>query len=88
MSIRSIPIFPANLATYEENLSFRAPKTPLLDAQTRYDVIGSFQHIFSFSTLRIFYVKMANSEGGGLHILSWETTLMTTQMIMHERANL
>ena len=27
-----------------------------------------------FSTVRIFYVEMAISEGGGLHIRSWETT--------------
>ena len=31
-----------------------------------------------FSTLRIFYVEVATSEGGGefLHIHSWETTLL------------
>ena len=32
--------------------------------KTRYDVTWFFQHIFSFSSLRIFYVKMATSEGG------------------------
>ena len=38
--------------------------------------IWNFTPIFIFSTLRNFYVKMATSEreGGGLHILSWETT--------------
>ena len=61
------------------NLSFWAPKTPLLDAQMRHDVIWNFSPIFIFSTLRIFYVKMDTSEwggeeGGGLHILSSETT--------------
>ena len=34
--------------------------------------------LFRFSTLRIFYVKIATSEGGGLHILSWETTKKTS----------
>ena len=48
-------------------LNFWAPKTPLLDthsAQMRYDVIWHFQHIFSFSTLHIFYVQTATSDGG------------------------
>ena len=30
----------------------------------RYDVIRNFQLFFSHSTFRIFYVKMATSEGG------------------------
>ena len=34
---------------------------PLLDA---YNSKSRFQHIFSFSTLRIFYVNIATSEGG------------------------
>ena len=50
------------------------PKTTLLatrGAQTRYDVTWNFAPIIFFSSLRIFYAKMANFEGGrGLHILS------------------
>ena len=57
-------------------MNFWAPKMPLLDArdaQTRYYVIWYFMPIFIFSTLRIFYVKIAPSEGegeGGRNILS------------------
>ena len=40
--------------------------------QTQYDMIWNFTTIFIFSTLRIFYAKMATSEGGGPHILSWD----------------
>ena len=57
--------FPANLATFEENLL--RIFLDLLDAhnsKTRYDLIWFFQHIFSFSLLRIFYVKMATYEEG------------------------
>ena len=69
LSVRLIPIYPANLTVFEIQVEFLAAKTPLLNArsaQTRYDV----------STLRIFYVKMAISERGveGLHILRWEIT--------------
>ena len=51
------------------------------DAQTQYSVIWNFTHIVFFSTLRIFYVEMATSEGGegggkGLQIRSWETTAL------------
>ena len=63
-------------------LNFWAPKRPLLDAhsaRTRYDVIWNFQHIFSFSRLRFFYVEMATSEGrrgaGGLQILRCDRAL-------------
>ena len=39
------------------------------------DMMWNISPIFIFSTLRIFYVKMVNSEGGeGMNILSWETT--------------
>ena len=52
-------------------------KTPLLNAltaQTRCDVILNFTPIICFITIRIFYIKMATSEGGGLRISSWETS--------------
>ena len=65
MSVRSIPIFLQNLVPFEGNW---ISKTSLLDAhnvQTRYDAIWNFPHIFSSSTLRIFYVKLPNFEGGG-----------------------
>ena len=51
-----------------------APKRPLLEArgtQTRYDVKFDAHHFWR--SLRIFYVNMATSEGGGgggLHILN------------------
>ena len=70
---------PCKFSHFWRKLNFRAPITPLLDSHmsgTRYDVFN-FQHVFSFSKLRIFYVKIATSEGGegeDLHIVSWETT--------------
>ena len=68
MSVGSIPIYPANLATSEENWIFRRPKRPqrpnARSAQTRYDVIWNFTPIYILSTLRIFYVKMAISIWG------------------------
>ena len=42
-------------------------------AQTRYDVTWNITPIFIFRKLRIFYVKMATFEGGGLYILSWDS---------------
>ena len=67
--VRSILICPANLATYEGKLVLGTHS-----AQTRYEVIWDFTPIFSFSTLRIFYVNMATSEEGeeGLHILNYD----------------
>ena len=50
-------------------------KTPLMNAQTLYDVIWNFVPIFIISTLCIFHVKMARSEERGkrcLHIISWD----------------
>ena len=41
-----------------------APKTSLLDVHNSKTAIWFFHHIFNFSTLRIFYVKMVTSEGG------------------------
>ena len=44
------------------------PRKPLLDAhgtQTRYDVISNFTSLIFLSIARIFYVKMAISEGRG-----------------------
>ena len=43
-------------------------------AQMQCDMTWNFTPIFIFSTLHIFYVKIATSEGGCLHILEWETT--------------
>ena len=76
MSARLITIHPANLATFERKIIFWGAQTwaclGACGAQTRYDVIGYFTPIFIFSSLSIFYVKIATSEweGGGLHILS------------------
>ena len=78
MSVRSNPIYPANLATFEEGWIFGFPKLPFLDdrgARTRYDVIWKFTTINFFCSSWIFYFKMATSEagrGGGLHIRSWD----------------
>ena len=69
MSSRSIPIYPANIATFGESCIFSAPKTNFLDArggQTRFDLLWNFTPIIFFSSLRIFYVKMATSEMGGI----------------------
>ena len=47
------------------------PKTPLLDvhsARTRYDVVWNFTPLFIFSTLRIFCIMMATTQGGGVCI--------------------
>ena len=81
MSVRSIPFYPENLAISEESLFFWCPKCPFwTPAAPKRDikVIWNFTPIFISSTLRIFYVKMATSDGGmgvsTLHILSWETT--------------
>ena len=72
-----------DLATFVESWIFGCPKRPIMDgrgAQTRYDVIRNFTLIIFFSTMRIFHVKLANSEGGGagggeLHILSCDRAL-------------
>jgi len=63
MSARSIPIYSANLATFEGSWIFGCPKHPVRTAKTRYDVIWNFKPIIFFSTLRIFYVEMTISEG-------------------------
>ena len=34
MNVRSNPIYPAILATFEKKMNFWAPKTPLLDARS------------------------------------------------------
>ena len=77
--VRSIPIYSANLATFKESWFFGCPvpKTPFLDTQARHDVILNFTPIIRFNSLRIFYFKMATSEGGGggLHIRSWDRAL-------------
>ena len=75
MNARLNPIYPENLATYEEIWIFGGPKRPFLTAAVpKRDVICNITAIIFVSTLRIFYVEMATSEeGGGLHILSWET---------------
>ena len=44
-----------------------APKRDMM----RYEILG----YYFFGSLRIFYVEMDTSGGGGLHIRSWETTL-------------
>ena len=57
MSAKLIPIYSANLASFEESYIFGTC------AQMRCD-IESYAHHF-FNTLRIFYIEMAASEGGG-----------------------
>ena len=59
MSVRSIPIYIANLATFEENWILGVP----FGRPYAYDV-WNFTLIIYFSTLRIFYVEMASSDGG------------------------
>ena len=78
MSVRYIPIYPANLATFQESWIFGAPKGDMKYLCPTY-LLGQFIYFMPniyFSTLRIFYVEMATSEGGGggLHNRSWETT--------------
>ena len=84
MSARSILIYPANLAPFEANWIFGRPKRPF---KIKYEPaphilrclnrIWNFTPIISFSSLRIFYVKMATYEGGGcLHILNCDGTNM------------
>ena len=70
MTVRSILIYPASLATYEESWISGHPKCPFCMpvAPKRdlmwYEILGpSF-----LSSLRTFYVKMAISEGGGVCI--------------------
>ena len=58
---------PFKLGHLRRKFNFCAPKTPHLDAHTRYDVMRNIQHIFSFSALRISYFKMATSEGGSAY---------------------
>ena len=69
MSGRSIPIWPSNLAIFEESWIFEHPNCTTLDtcgAQMRYDVILNFTPIFIFSSLHNLYLKMVTSEGGGI----------------------
>ena len=76
MSARSIPIYPTNLATFEENLIFGRPKRPFWTPMApKHDIKFNAHHYFQ--PLRIFYVKMVTSERRwtGVHILSLETTL-------------
>ena len=57
---------PCKVGPAWRKLNFWAPKTTLLNgrsAQTRYDVKFYAHHLFR--KLRIFYVEMATSEGGG-----------------------
>ena len=65
MSVRSIPIFSANLSTFLRKLNFWAPKMPLFDAQTRYDMIRYifFYNLFffalkSFKTCKKIFIKI------------------------------
>ena len=50
---------------------FSSHRVVARNLKTRYDLVWNFQHILSFrhifssSTLRIFYVKLPNFEGGG-----------------------
>ena len=75
MSARSIPIYPANLATFEESWIFGAPFGLIwapAAPKTQYDVIYNFMAIIFFSLLRIFYDKMATSEGGSSYPYLWQ----------------
>ena len=86
MSVRLIPIHPANLITFEEGRIFGAPfgrlwrpKHPFWTSARPNAIwcdMKFYAHHF-ISTLRISYVKMATSEGGrggSLHILSLKKT--------------
>ena len=72
MNTWSIPIYIANLATFEESWIF-APFERRQRPNAIWCDMKYYAHHF-FSTLRIFYVEMATSEREGLHIRSWKTT--------------
>ena len=58
--------FPCKFGQFWRKFYFSHIFLDIFDAhnsKTRYDVILIFQHIFSFSTFRILYIKMATSEG-------------------------
>ena len=65
MIVGSIPIFSANLVTFEKKFNSLRIFLDILDTHNSIKHVMIYQHIFSFSTLHIFYIKMATSEGGG-----------------------
>ena len=62
VSVRSFPIIPANLTTYEENQIFGRPKRPFWTPVAPKRDMKFHAHLY-FSTLCIFCVEMATSEG-------------------------
>ena len=84
ISVRLIPIHPANLATFEESRTFGHPNCKwtferLQRPNAIWCVLKFYAHHFS-STLRIFCIKMTTSDGvrgggWGLRIVSWEKSL-------------
>ena len=78
MSVGSIPIYPANLATIDKNLMFWCPKRPFWTPKR--DMMRYEMPITFFSTLRIFYVKMATSEMGGSASPQLGTNLLVFMM--------
>ena len=72
MSVSSISIYPANFATYEENLIICGSFIDLLDAhnsKTRYDFcITSIDSAHCAS----FLSRWPFLRGGGMYILTWD----------------
>ena len=71
-------IIPVNLATFEQLFFWSVThlvchrKFYIQSAITQKIQIGKIRFFIRFRTVRIFHVNMAPSEGGGLHILTWD----------------
>ena len=68
INVRLIPMYPTNLATFKESSIFGRPGRSfwtLMAPKRDLDWYEIFHPNFIFSTLRIFFVKMASSEEGG-----------------------
>ena len=79
VSVRSIPNYAANLATYEENWIFERPKRPIWthahSAQTRYEISRPYLFSAYCASFISKWPLLKRGEGGSRHILSWETAM-------------
>ena len=62
MSVRSIPIYPANLAMFLNKIEFLGAQNAHFERPQHPNAIWNFTPIIFLSTLRIFYVEMATSD--------------------------
>ena len=84
MSVRSIPIYPANLATFEESWIFGRPKQHLLDArgtQTRLMWYQILRSSFCLAHCASFMSRWSLLRGGGLHIRRWDRAVFLLDIL-------